>query len=199
MRRPRGFCGSRRPWKPLESYPVHRLFCCVEEAQLLLIIQEVITHVTDMLSCQGLTDFILSLRFLTLTVTSAFSSRKHKQGVLSHWPYDSNMQTAGKVALSTKLLGKIPEYTEENLYFLEQVKWMSFTGVFFQPYSPWKKIKQGDKKLANLWDSPLQNFVKMLWGKVLITWFAKWVVSPLSLVILDVTNEAIFPLETKPV
>lgn len=36
MRRPRGFCGSRRPWKPLESYPVHRLFCWVEEAQLLL-------------------------------------------------------------------------------------------------------------------------------------------------------------------
>lgn len=48
------------------------------------IIQEVITHVTDMLSCQGLTDIILSLRFLTLPVTSAFSSRKQKQGVLSH-------------------------------------------------------------------------------------------------------------------
>lgn len=96
-----------------------------------LVIQEVVTYVTDMLSCQGFTDIIPSLRFSALILASALSSGKEKQriGAISH---DCNLQTTGNVALSTRLLGKIPEYTEESLYLLSGTSKINFFhwGIF---------------------------------------------------------------------
>lgn len=87
---------------------------------------------------------------------------------LSH---TSDFQATRKVPLSIRLLGKIPEYTEENLYLFCGIskKKIYFTEVFFSlfPMEKKKKIK-GDKRQCNLRISSLKFFVKGLLVKVLM-------------------------------